>query len=53
MGNRKLGEQGDETIARSGRFPFAVFCTLQDETVCSRAVVDGRRNPAWIRRRLR
>lgn len=36
----------------SRRFPFAVFYTVQDETVFIRAVVDGRRNPAWIRRRL-
>lgn len=36
----------------SRRFPFAVYYTLQDETVFIRAVVDGRRKPAWIRRHL-
>ncbi len=36
----------------SGRFPFAVFYTLGDKTVFIHAVVDCRRNPAWIRRRL-
>lgn len=36
----------------SKRFPFAVFYTVQNETVFIRAVVDCRRSPAWIRRRL-
>lgn len=36
----------------SKRFPFAVFYAVQDETVYIHAVVDCRRNPAWIRRRL-
>jgi hypothetical protein len=36
----------------SKRFPFAVFCTVQDETVFVHAVVDCRRDPAWIRERL-
>lgn len=36
----------------SKRFPFAIFYTLEGETVTIRAVVDCRRNPAWIRRRL-
>jgi hypothetical protein len=36
----------------SKRFPFAVFYTVQDDTVFIRAVVDCRRDPAWIRRRL-
>lgn len=36
----------------SRRFPFSVFYTVQDQTVRIRAVVDCRRNPAWIRRHL-
>ena len=36
----------------SKRFPFAMFYTVQDETVFVRAVVDCRRKPAWIRRHL-
>lgn len=36
----------------SKRFPFAVFYTVQNETVFIRAVVDCRHSPAWIRRRL-
>ena len=36
----------------SRRFPFAVFYTVREETVFVRAVVDCRRNPAWIRKRL-
>jgi hypothetical protein len=34
------------------RFPFAVFYTVRGETVFIRAVVDCRRDPAWIRERL-
>ena len=36
----------------SKRFPFAVFYTVRDDTVFIQAVVDCRRDPAWIRRRL-
>jgi hypothetical protein len=36
----------------SRRFPFAIFCTIQEETVFIHAVLDCRRNPAWIRERL-
>jgi len=37
----------------SKRFPFAVFYTVRGEAVSIRAVVDCRRDPAWIRERLR
>jgi len=37
----------------SKKFPFAVFYTVKDETVFIYAVLDCRRNPAWIRERLR
>ncbi len=37
----------------SQRFPFAIFYTLQEDTVLEVAVLDCRRSPAWIRRRLR
>src|ERR1017187_538514 len=37
----------------SKRFPFAVFYTVQRETIFIRAVVDCRRDPAWIRARLK
>jgi len=36
----------------SKRFPFAVYYTVQNEAVFIRAVVDCRRDPAWIRRHL-
>jgi len=36
----------------SKRFPFAVFYTVREDAVFVRAVVDCRRSPAWIRRRL-
>ena len=36
----------------SKRFPFAVFYTVRDDTVFIQAVVDCRRDPAWIRGRL-
>jgi hypothetical protein len=37
----------------SKRFPFAVFYTVREGTVFVRAVVDCRRDPAWIRERLK
>jgi plasmid stabilization system protein ParE len=36
----------------SRRFPFAVFYKVEQETVFVHAVVDCRRDPAWIRKRL-
>jgi hypothetical protein len=36
----------------SRRFPFAVFYTVSEDTVFVHAVLDCRRNPAWIRKRL-
>ncbi len=36
----------------SSRFPFAVFYKMEGETVFVYAVLDCRRNPAWIRDRL-
>ena len=37
----------------SKRFPFAVFYTVGGETVFIHAVVDCRRDPAWIRHHLK
>jgi hypothetical protein len=34
------------------RFPFAIYYTLEEDTVQVRAVVDCRKRPSWIRRRL-
>jgi hypothetical protein len=39
--------------ALSKRFPFAVYYTVEGETVVVRAVVDCRRNPSWIRDHIR
>lgn len=36
----------------SKHFPFAIDYTLDDSTVLVRAVVDCRRNPSWIRKRI-
>ena len=36
----------------SKRFPFAVFYTVMDKTVFIHAIVDCRRDPAWLRKRL-
>ena len=36
----------------SKRFPFAIYYLLDGDTVKVHAVLDGRRSPAWIRRRL-
>ena len=34
------------------RFPFAIYYTVEDEDVSIHAVVDCRKNPAWLRKRL-
>jgi hypothetical protein len=39
--------------ALSRRFPFAIYYSVDGERVRVHAVLDCRRNPAWIRRRLR
>ena len=36
----------------SRRFPFAIYYTMEAETVFVRAIVDCRRNPSWIRKHL-
>jgi hypothetical protein len=38
--------------ALSGRFPFAIYYSMEGGTVKIRSVVDCRRNPSWIRRHL-
>ena len=37
----------------SKRFPFAIYYTVESETIRVRSVVDCRRNPSWIRKHLR
>jgi len=37
----------------SHRFPFAVFYKILEDTVFIHAVLDCRRNPAWLRERLK
>lgn len=37
----------------SKRFPFAIYYTLEGTLVRVYAVLDCRRNPSWIRKRLR
>jgi plasmid stabilization system protein ParE len=36
----------------SKRFPFAIYYRLENNTVFVYAVLDCRRNPAWIRKRI-
>ena len=36
----------------SKRFPFAVYYTIHHDMVHVQAVLDCRRNPAWIRKKL-
>ncbi|MGQ0657932.1 MAG: type II toxin-antitoxin system RelE/ParE family toxin [Chromatiales bacterium] len=36
----------------SKRFPFAVYYRIEDQTARVYAVLDCRRNPAWIRKKL-
>ncbi len=37
----------------SKRFPFAIYYSLEGTLVRIHAVLDCRRNPSWIRKRLR
>jgi plasmid stabilization system protein ParE len=37
----------------SRRFPYAIYYTLEAETVFVRAILDCRRDPAWTRDQLR
>jgi hypothetical protein len=37
----------------SKRFPFAIYYTVENDAVIVRAILDCRRNPSWIRSRLR
>ena len=37
----------------SKRFPFAIYYTVENNAVIIRAILDCRRNPSWIRSRLR
>ena len=39
--------------ALSKRFPFAIYYTIEGNTVLISSVVDCRRRPSWIRRHLR
>ena len=36
----------------ASRFPFAIYYRVEGDVVRVRAVLDCRRNPAWIRRRV-
>jgi plasmid stabilization system protein ParE len=36
----------------SSKFPFAVYYRVEDRTVSVYAVLDCRRNPAWVRKQL-
>lgn len=37
----------------SKRFPFAIYDSLDKEIIRVHAVLDCRRNPSWVRKRLR
>jgi len=37
----------------SKRFPFAIYYRVEDDIVFVYAVLDCRRNPAWIRKKLK
>jgi plasmid stabilization system protein ParE len=37
----------------ASRFPFAIYYRVENEIILVTAVIDCRRNPTWIRRRLK
>lgn len=43
---------GDLHRSLSKRFPFAIYYKLNNGVVQVHAVIDCRRNPSWIRKRL-
>jgi plasmid stabilization system protein ParE len=49
--HRKVYEDYYRLLSR--RFPFAVFYKVREDTVFVHAVLDCRRNPAWIRKQLK
>ena len=43
----------DSHRALASRFPYAIYYRVEADVIRVRAVIDCRRNPRWIRRRLR
>ena len=39
--------------ALSKRFPFAIYYTVEDSLIRVSAIIDCRKNPAWIRKHLK
>jgi plasmid stabilization system protein ParE len=39
-------------LMRAKRFPFAIYYRIEDDAIRVHAVLDCRRDPAWIRERL-
>lgn len=37
----------------ASRFPFAIYYSVDADVIRVRAVIDCRRNPTWVRRRLK
>lgn len=48
--HRKVYQDYHRLLSR--RFPFAVFYKVREGTIFIQAVLDCRRDPAWIRKRL-
>jgi plasmid stabilization system protein ParE len=48
--HRKAHKQYHRLLSK--RFPFAVFYTIENDRVRIHAVLDCRKDPAWIRRRI-
>lgn len=49
--HRKVYRGFHRTLSK--RFPFAIYYTIEDDTVRIRSVVDCRKRPSWIRRHLK
>lgn len=52
-GGVHLGAYKEYHRLLSRRFPFAVFYKVVEDTVFVHAVLDCRRDPAWIRKRMK
>jgi hypothetical protein len=47
-----LKPYGNHHRLLSKKFPFAIYCTVANETAFVHAVVDCRRDPEWIQKHL-
>ncbi len=48
--HRKVGGYHKMLVSR---FPYSIYYSIENESILVRAVVDGRRDPRWIAKKLK